>query len=66
MIERAIYFYKISIDCKNYRKFDASFVQPGDIEKDRQMAKEASSGSLLCDPIFAPDALPINMRCVDQ
>lgn len=64
MIER--YFYKISIDCKNYRKFDVSFVQPGDIEEDRQMAKEASSGSFLCDPIFAPDALPINMQGANQ
>lgn len=55
-----MHFYKISIDCKNYRKFDASFVQSGTME-DRQMAKKASSESLLCDPIFAPDALPINV-----
>jgi len=41
-------------------------VQSGDIAEDRQMAKEASSESLLRDRILAPDALPINMQCVNQ
>lgn len=37
-------------------------LQSGDDTKDRQMAKEASSESLLRDSIFAPDTLSINIQ----
>lgn len=57
-------FCKIPIDCETTENL-VQPLQSGNDTKDRQMAKEASSESLLHDFIFAPDALPINIQRIN-